>query len=156
MSLPWTEVRTHVEEALSLCLSNWGKVIPLTEAIQLSFTQQAAQVGPRWAILEWKDARPENWGLGLDGQSQVLQLWLVDRGIAPNGSAESREVVRSRMESLAEDLIVSLQALSVTCEEFRLDLGPPSVPMKALAEKRESLHLALFCCKVTAVWSVTG
>jgi hypothetical protein len=156
MSLPWTEARTQLEEAVSASASGWGKALPFSEAIHLSFTQQAAQVGPRWAILEWKDSQPENWGLGLDGQSQVLQLWLVDRGISDAGSAESRQIVRSRMEELAEELILSLQALAVTCEEFRLDLGPPSVPIKALAEKRESLHLALFSCKVTAVWSVSG
>ena len=156
MSLPWTEARTQVEEAVAASVSGWGKVMPFSEAIQLSFTQQAAQVGPRWAVLEWKEAKPENWGLGLEAQTQVLQLWLVDRGISESGTAESRQVVRSRMEGLAEELILSLQALAVICEEFRLDLGPPSVPMKALAEKRESLHLALFSCRVTAVWSVSG
>lgn len=156
MTLPWNEVRTQVEEAVAVSASGWGKVMPFSEAIHLSFSQQAAQVGPRWAVLEWKDSRPENWGLGLDGQSQVLQLWLVDRGISESGTAESRQMVRSRMESLAEDLILALQALAVTCEEFRLDLGPPSAPFKALAEKRESLHLALFSCRVTAVWSVSG
>lgn len=156
MSLPWTEARNQVEEAVSVALAGWGKVVPFPEAIQLSFSQQAAQVGPRWGILEWKEARSENWGLGLDGQSQDLQLWLVDRGIAMNGSAESREAVRSRMESLVEELVLALQHLAITCEEFRLDLGPPSVPIKALAEKRESLHLALSSCRVTAVWSVSA
>lgn len=156
MSLPWTEVRTQVEEAVSASASGWGKVMPFSEGVHLSFTQQAAQAGPRWAVLEWKDSRPENWGLGLDGQSQVLQLWLVDRGFSEGGSAESRQIVRSRMEEMAEGLILSLQALSVTCEEFRLDLGPPGAPFQALAEKRESLHLALFSCRVTAVWSVSG
>lgn len=156
MSLPWTEARNQVEEAVSVSVSGWGKVVPFSEAIQLSFSQQAAQVGPRWGILEWKEARPENWGLGLDGQSQVLQLWLVDRGIASNGSAESREAVRSRMESMVEGLVLALQQLTITCEEFRLDLDPPTLPIKDLAEKRESLHLAIFSCRVTAVWSVSG
>lgn len=156
MSLPWTEVRTQVEEAVSATALGWGRVLPFSEAIHLSFSQQAAQVGPRWAVLDWQDSRPENWGLGLDGQSQVLQLWLVDRGFSEGGSAESRQIVRSRMEELAEDLILALHELSVTCEEFRLDLSPPDTPFQALAEKRESLHLALFSCRVTAVWSVSG
>lgn len=155
MSLPWTEVRSLVEAAVSASASGWGKVMPFSEAIQFSFNQQATQAGPRWAVLEWKDSRAENWGLGLDGQSQVLQLWLVDRGISESGTAESRQVVRSRMEGLADELMLSLQGLAIICEEFRLDLGPPSAPFKALAEKRENLHLSLFSCRVTAIWSVS-
>lgn len=155
MSSPLTEARGAIEAAIAQALDEWGKVIPIREALNLTYPQQASLLGPRWAILEWKAAQPEAWGPGLEGQSQELRLWLIDRGASSQGEAEAEDLVRARTESAFQSLTDALKELDLPLDSFRLDFGPPNAPLRKLAESREHPHLALFSCLASTVWQST-
>lgn len=155
MSSPLTEARRDIEASIAQSLDEWGKVISIREALNLTYPQQASLLGPRWAILEWKAAQPEAWGPGLEGQSQEVHLWLIDRGASPQGVAEAEDLVRARTETAFRSLTDALKDLGLPIDSFRLDVGAPNAPLRKLAESREHPHLFLFSCQASTVWQST-
>lgn len=155
MSSPLTDARSAIESSIAASLVGWGKVVPIREALNLTYPQQATHLGPRWGVLEWMEARPESWGPGLEGQSQDVRLWLIDRGSTLERMAEGEDLVRARFEAAFGALSDSLLALEIPIDSLRLDFGPTDPPLRKLAESRENPHLALFTCQASVVWQIS-
>lgn len=152
MSSPLTLVRQQIESSLAAACQEWGKVISHREAMNLTYSQQVGLLGPKWAILQWEESKPEAWGPGLEGQKLEPRLWLIDRGLDSQNRAEEEDQVIARFEALSELIKSALLALDLDLESFRFDLGPAQAPLKKLAESRENPHIALVTCQITAVW----
>lgn len=152
MTSPLTLVRQTVESSLTTACQEWGKVISLREAMNLTYSQQVGYLGPKWAILQWEESKPEAWGPALEGQKVEPRLWLIDRGLDSQNRAEEEDQVRARFEALSELIKSELFALDFDISSFRLDFGQAQAPLKKLAESRENPHIALLTCQVTVVW----
>lgn len=152
MNSPLTQVRQEIEAALASACQEWGQVISLREAMNLSYSQQASLLGPRWAILQWEDSKPEAWGPGLEGQKVEAKLWLIDRGLNSEHGSEAEDQIMARFEGLSELIKTDLFALDSSIEGIRLDFGQANAPLKKLAESRESPCIALVTCQITTVW----
>ncbi len=155
MSSPLAQVLQQIEAAIASTCEGWGKVTSLREAMNLTYSQQASILGPKWAVLQWKESKPVAWGPGLEGQNIGLQLYLIDRGLDSQNRAEAESQVMARFEELFDILKTALLALNHDIGGFQLDFGQAAAPLKKLAESRETPHIALFTCQITAVWPQT-